>query len=394
MNGRGAGVGAEPTAAGAQVNTTLDASSSLRGTVELSGVTKRFGAAVAVNELNLTVHAGEFLSLLGPSGCGKTTTLRMLAGFESPDHGEIRINGASVRHTPPHQRDVNTVFQQYALFPHMSVADNVAYGLRQRRVPKSEIITRVADALTMVKMHSMADRMPRQLSGGQQQRVALARALINRPSVLLLDEPLGALDRALREEMQIELKLLQSRLGITFIFVTHDQEEAMGMSDRIAVMHGGRIEQLADPATVYEQPSTAFVAGFIGRNNFWSAMATADGARERDGIIFVSSRSERPVVSGQAVRVAVRPEHIQLVADNPGHHSNVVSGTIAHVAQYGGTIQYVLRTVSNDVVIQLPVGRRLGFAVGHTAYARWNADHVFLYAGDPIHTPLPSATHP
>lgn len=355
-------------------------------------MTKYFGATAAVRDLSLLVQPGEFLSLLGPSGCGKTTALRMLAGFESPDHGEIRINGTSVQDTPPYKRDVNTVFQQYALFPHMSVADNVAYGLRQRGVPKSEMIAQVTDALSMVKMHAMADRQPRQLSGGQQQRVALARALINRPSVLLLDEPLGALDRVLREEMQIELKLLQKRLGITFIFVTHDQEEAMSMSDRIAVMRDGRIEQLADPTTVYEQPSTSFVAGFIGRNNFWTATATADGARESGGIIFVSSRNERPVATGAAVRVAVRPEHVQLLADNPGHHSNVVGGTIANVAQFGATMQYVLRTNSNDIVVQLPVGRRLGFAIGSAAYARWNADHVFLFADDT--SPQPTASSP
>ncbi|HZB42960.1 MAG TPA: spermidine/putrescine ABC transporter ATP-binding protein, partial [Ilumatobacter sp.] len=243
------------------------------GKVELKGVTKRFGTMVAVDNIDLTVQPGEFLSLLGPSGCGKTTTLRMLAGFEEPDAGTITIRGHSVLGVPPYKRDVNTVFQSYALFPHMDVAENVAYGLRQRRVPKWDINDRVRDALGMVKMGHLASRKPRQLSGGQQQRVALARALVNRPSVLLLDEPLGALDRKLREEMQIELKLLQTQLGITFIFVTHDQEEAMSMSDRIAIMLDGHIEQLADPETVYERPSSAFVAGFVGRNNFWRGTA-------------------------------------------------------------------------------------------------------------------------
>ncbi|MGB2840372.1 MAG: ATP-binding cassette domain-containing protein, partial [Actinomycetes bacterium] len=224
----------------------------VKGSVQLSSVTKKFGDFTAVDDLNLVIQAGEFMSLLGPSGCGKTTTLRMLAGFEDPTVGEVLISGEAVDRVPPHKRDVNTVFQAYALFPHMTVAENVAYGLRQKRVGKAETSQRVTEALDMVKMTSLAERKPRQMSGGQQQRVALARALVNRPSVLLLDEPLGALDRKLREEMQIELKLLQSQLGITFIFVTHDQEEALSMSDRIAVMLDGRVEQLADPYTIYE----------------------------------------------------------------------------------------------------------------------------------------------
>ncbi|MEY5059095.1 MAG: hypothetical protein RJA51_842, partial [Actinomycetota bacterium] len=213
-----------------------------RGSVQLVGVTKRYGDVIAVDNLDLEVRPAEFLSLLGPSGCGKTTTLRMLAGFEQPDAGHILVNGVEVQGVPPYKRDVNTVFQHYALFPHMTVAENVGYGLRQKGVPKSEIAERVAEALDMVQMTKLAGRKPRQMSGGQQQRVAVARALVNRPSVLLLDEPLGALDRKLREEMQIELKLLQSRLGITFVFVTHDQEEAMSMSDRIAIMLDGHIE--------------------------------------------------------------------------------------------------------------------------------------------------------
>jgi spermidine/putrescine transport system ATP-binding protein len=207
-----------------------------RGAVTLQAVTKRYGDHPAVDALSLDIQPGEFLSLLGPSGCGKTTTLRMIAGFEHPDEGDIQISGRSVLGTPAYRRDVNTVFQAYALFPHLTVAENVAYGLQQKRVPKLEVRERVAAALDMVQMRSFADRKPTQLSGGQQQRVALARALVNRPAVLLLDEPLGALDRQLREEMQLELKLLQSQLGITFVFVTHDQDEALSMSDRIAVM--------------------------------------------------------------------------------------------------------------------------------------------------------------
>ena len=242
------------------------------GSVVLEGVTKKFGGAVAVDNISLHVRPGEFLSLLGPSGCGKTTTLRMLAGFEEPTSGSIRISGQDVVGIPPHKRNVNTVFQAYALFPHMSVAENVAYGLRQKGTPKSEIRERVTESLDLVQMRSFADRKPTQLSGGQQQRIALARALINRPAVLLLDEPLGALDRQLREEMQIELKLLQSRLGITFIFVTHDQGEALSMSDRIAIMRKGRIEQLDDADSIYDSPASAYVAGFIGQQNFLPGM--------------------------------------------------------------------------------------------------------------------------
>ena len=216
-----------PRAGGGGRQDVIEETGPQRGSVQLTGVTKRFGPAVAVDALDLSVRPGEFLSLLGPSGCGKTTTLRMLAGFEQPDAGEICISGAPVAGVPPHRRDVNTVFQAYALFPHMDVAENVAYGLRQKGVRREELRRRVTEALDMVRMTALAARKPRQLSGGQQQRVALARALVNRPSVLLLDEPLGALDRKLREEMQVELKLLQSQLGITFVFVTHDQQEAL-----------------------------------------------------------------------------------------------------------------------------------------------------------------------
>jgi spermidine/putrescine transport system ATP-binding protein len=234
------------------------------GSVVLDRVTKRFGTMTAVDDVSLRVAPGEFISLLGPSGCGKTTTLRMIAGFEQPDAGDILVSGQSVLGVPPHRRNVNTVFQAYALFPHMSVTENVAYGLQQKRVRKPEIRERVGEALDLVQMRRFAGRKPAQLSGGQQQRVALARALVNRPSVLLLDEPLGALDRQLREEMQLELKLIQSRLGISFVFVTHDQGEALSMSDRIAIMREGRIEQLDDADTIYSAPTSAYVAAFVG----------------------------------------------------------------------------------------------------------------------------------
>ena len=351
-----------------------------RGSVELQGVTKRFGSMVAVDKLNLVVQPGEFLSLLGPSGCGKTTTLRMLAGFEQPDEGFIRISGQYVPGIPPYKRDVNTVFQAYALFPHMTVSENVAYGLRQKGVSKAEIATRVSEALDMVKMSKLAERKPKQMSGGQQQRVAVARALVNRPSVLLLDEPLGALDRKLREEMQIELKLLQSQLGITFIFVTHDQEEAMSMSDRIAIMLDGHIEQLADPETVYERPSSAFVAGFIGRNNFWRGVATADGVRADDGTLFIASMPDEHVAPGQPALAAVRPENFQLVTDDPGTSRNSIPGSIASVAHFGDTLQYVVRTSSRDVLVLTPRANAPRLSLGDDVWCTFTPADVYSFS--------------
>jgi spermidine/putrescine transport system ATP-binding protein len=355
----------------------------VRGSVELTDVTKRFGSMVAVDKLNLTVEPGEFLSLLGPSGCGKTTTLRMLAGFEQPDEGFIRISGEYVQGVPPYKRDVNTVFQHYALFPHMTVAENVAYGLRQKGINKSEIADRVREALDMVKMSKLAERKPKQMSGGQQQRVAVARALVNRPSVLLLDEPLGALDRKLREEMQIELKLLQSQLGITFVFVTHDQEEAMGMSDRIAIMLDGHVEQLADPETVYERPASAFVAGFIGRNNFWRGTSTGNsGVRANDGTVFVSSSPEEHVPAGQPALAAVRPECMQIATSDPGREFNQVAGTVASVSHFGDVMQYVLRTTERDIVALLPRQGAPRLSLGDPVWCHWSDADVYQFTAD------------
>ena len=351
-----------------------------RGSVELQGVTKRFGTMVAVDSLNLEVKPGEFLSLLGPSGCGKTTTLRMLAGFEQPDEGFIRISGQYVQGIPPYKRDVNTVFQAYALFPHMTVAENVAYGLRQKGVNKTDIAARVAEALDMVKMSKLAERKPRQMSGGQQQRVAVARALVNRPSVLLLDEPLGALDRKLREEMQIELKLLQSQLGITFIFVTHDQEEAMSMSDRIAIMLDGHVEQLADPETVYERPSSAFVAGFIGRNNFWTGRSNGHGAIADDGTVFEVSKPEESVAAGDAALVAIRPESVVLKSEDPGAGANVMPGEVAGVSHFGDTLQYVVRTQHRTLVVLTPRAQAVRLQTGDPVWCTWSADDVYMFS--------------
>ncbi len=286
--------------------------------IELREIVKQFGETCAVDHVSLDIKDGEFFSLLGPSGCGKTTTLRMIAGFEYPTSGEIFIHRRPMAATPPHRRPVNTVFQSYALFPHMSVEQNVAFGLEMQRLPRAEIERRVQEALELVRLGGFADRRPRQMSGGQQQRVALARALVNHPEVLLLDEPLGALDQKLRKEMQIELKSLQHRVGITFIFVTHDQEEALTMSDRIAVMSHGRVLQVGTPTEIYERPTCKFVADFIGETNFidgkvveqdsnYATIETPDGLRLR-------GFTPRPVALDEQATLSLRPEKARLVA--------------------------------------------------------------------------------
>ena len=354
------------------------------GAVELIDVVKMFGDFTAVDSINLHVQPGEFISLLGPSGCGKTTTLRMLAGFEEPTSGELRISGQAIAGTPPHKRDVNTVFQAYALFPHMTVAENVAYGLRQKGVGKADMGQRVAEALDMVKMRPLAERQPKQLSGGQQQRVALARALVNRPSLLLLDEPLGALDRKLREEMQIELKLLQSQLGITFIFVTHDQEEALSMSDRIAVMLDGRVEQLGDPYTIYEHPSSAFVAGFIGQQNFFRGKA-AEGGRAvvTEGCTLSSTRETTGLSAGSDALAAVRPEAIKVGEVDPGSQENVLRGELAGISHLGDVIQYVVRAgQGREVLSRVPRTKAPRLETGQTVWCSWDTDHTYLFTAE------------
>jgi spermidine/putrescine transport system ATP-binding protein len=354
------------------------------GRVVLSGVSKVYGKAYAVQNLDLDVRAGEFISLLGPSGCGKTTTLRMIGGFEFPDAGGISISGRAVHALPPHRRPVNTVFQAYALFPHMSVARNVAYGLTYASVPKSEIGARVRDALAMVRMSHLADRMPAQLSGGQQQRIALARALVNRPAVLLLDEPMSALDRKLREEMQIELKLLQQQLGTTFVFVTHDQEEAMTMSDRIAVMNHGRIEQVGTPSDVYDAPESAYVAGFIGQQNFFSGTVDrADGGAVGipvEGARIVSSRPSG-LPAGSAATFAVRPEHVTVGAAAEAG-PNVVPATLMSVSRLGAALQLVLLT-AGGIKITARASRTVDVptTIGGTVSCRWDAADVHVFPG-------------
>jgi spermidine/putrescine transport system ATP-binding protein len=301
--------------------------------LQLQAVTKRFGDFVAVDQLSLDVAAGEFLTLLGASGSGKTTTLRMVAGFEHPDSGTIRMDGADITGLPPYRRDLNTVFQQYALFPHMSVGENVGYGLRMRKVAHTEIRERVARALEMVQLGHLADRPPRKLSGGQQQRVALARALVNRPRVLLLDEPLGALDLKLRKEMQLELRHLNRQLGITFIYVTHDQEEALTMSDRIALMQNGRIVQLGQPRILYDRPASRYVADFIGETNLLPATVTAQRGDEVTltiGAVAATAATSGSWAPGASGWLAIRPEHLRVAAgaDAPNHLAVTARETI------------------------------------------------------------------
>lgn len=355
------------------------------GTVVIDAVTKHYGDSTAVDRLSLTIEAGEFISLLGPSGCGKTTTLRMIAGFEEPDAGDIRVSGRSLLGVPPYRRDVNTVFQAYALFPHMSVAENVAYGLQQKRTPKSEIRDRVVDALDLAQMRRFADRKPTQLSGGQQQRVALARALVNRPSVLLLDEPLGALDRQLREEMQLELKLLQSRLGITFVFVTHDQGEALSMSDRIAIMRSGRIEQLADADTVYARPASAYVAAFVGQQNFFSG-TVVEGGTAVDSVHSLVRGASPELQEGSAGLAAVRPEFVSIEADVAADASgaaNTARGTLIGVSHLGETMQYLVRLGDDQSIIaRRPSPEAPQLSIGDAVACSWRAESVLLFPSD------------
>lgn len=347
--------------------------------VELRQVNKHYGTNHVVKSLNLTIREGEFLTLLGPSGCGKTTTLRMIAGFEMPTGGEIYVGGESVGNKEPYDRDVNTVFQSYALFPYKTIADNVGFGLKMKKVPKAQIKERVREMLSLVQLDGYGSRMPSQLSGGQKQRVAIARALINQPKVLLLDEPLGALDLRLRKQMQVELKRLQRKLGITFVYVTHDQEEALTMSDRIAVMNAGVIEQLDIPDAIYERPANRFVAEFIGESNVF------DGTiyKEDDGQVFLQTETGWASVpqgaydSHEFVHLSVRPEKLRFsLTPVEGFH---LSGTVKEHVYIGSMLRSVVELSNGQ---ELKIVRLAGSEqpiIGSTAYIYWNlADAVVM----------------
>ncbi len=344
--------------------------------VRLERVTKRFGDVVAVDDLSLEIEHGSFFALLGPSGCGKTTTLRMIGGFEQPTAGRIYLGDRDVVGLPPYRRDVNTVFQSYALFPHLSVAENVAFGLRRKGVKGKVVSGRVSSILEKVGLGGFEQRKPKQLSGGQQQRVALARALVNSPRVLLLDEPLGALDLKLRKQMQLELKAIQHEFGITFVHVTHDQEEAMTMADRIAVMSGGRIQQLGTPSDLYEQPATAFVAGFLGVSNLLDGTAVGDDLvrLDRGGEVRVA----RAALAGRSGRVAVgvRPEKISLGSGE----ANRLEGRVRERAYLGVAIQYIVDTDHGPLHVYVQNRSRdgLGHDPGERIAVSFSPDDVFV----------------
>ncbi len=369
--------------------------------VRLVQVVKRFGDVVAVDHIDLEVQDGEFFSLLGPSGCGKTTTLRMIGGFEEPTGGLIELQGIDVTWLPPYQRNVNTVFQNYALFPHLTIFENVAFGLRRKGVAGPEVKRRVGEMLELVELPGFERRKPNQISGGQAQRVALARALINRPAVLLLDEPLGALDLKLRKQMQVELKRIQQEVGITFIYVTHDQEEAMTMSDRIAVMNSGRYEQLGDPESLYERPATRFVAGFLGVSNLLSGRleGAADGyavCRLDDGAVV---RAPRAAVNGhERVELGVRPEKIrmELRAGDATNGRNELVGVVRDASYLGVSTQYIVETPSGAhvTVYEQNVERTVHGSLhrpGEEVRLTWSPDHTFAVPADLPVTDVQSA---
>jgi spermidine/putrescine transport system ATP-binding protein len=364
--------------------------------IHLDRVTKRFADTTAVDELTLSIERGAFYALLGPSGCGKTTTLRMIGGFEDPTEGTVYLGGSDVTDLPPYKRDVNTVFQSYALFPHLDVHRNVAFGLERRKVGKAEVARKVGEVLELTQLHGLDKRKPSQLSGGQQQRVALARALVNRPRALLLDEPLGALDLRLRKQLQIELKRIQSEVGITFVHVTHDQEEAMTMADTIAVMNAGRIEQAGSATDLYERPATEFVAKFLGDCNLVDGklgrveggvaeFVTHDGVRLR-----VPESRIDPSLNGGAVRVGVRPEKLTLIpagVEAP-EGANALHGRVEIASFLGTAIQYVVHTPGGEeftAVEQNRLGAELeSIGPGREVTLAWDPAHSILVAKEPL----------
>ena len=358
------------------------------GRVQLDDLHKSYGEVPAVRGVTLDVAAGEFFSLLGPSGCGKTTTLRMIAGFETPTSGQVLIDGSDLSRVPPNDRPVNTVFQNYALFPFMSVEDNVAFGLRYQKVPKADAKRRVAEALEMVRMGQFAKRKPGQLSGGQQQRIALARAIVLGPRVLLLDEPLGALDAKLRKTLQIELKSIQESLGITFIYVTHDQEEALTMSDRLAVMAGGLVEQVGTPAEVYDTPTTAYVADFLGSANILDVEVVGPASEGRTSVRVGGTTVQcgnRPPDVGE-VKLVVRPERLSL--EEMTEPSGAIPATVARVVYQGPTTDVIVRLATGEeLVVRRPSERAGQHVPGDTVTVHCREDALRLL-------PPGALTHP
>ena len=347
--------------------------------IRMENITKRYGSVTAIDDVSLDIKDNEFFALLGPSGCGKTTLLRTLAGFETPQAGRVIVAGQDVTHTPARNRPLNLMFQSYALFPHMSVERNIAYGLEMERLPRAEIATRVADVLDSAQLGAFANRRPDQLSGGQRQRVALARALVKRPKVLLLDEPLSALDKKLREEMQLELKRLQAEVGITFLIVTHDQEEALVMADRVAVLNAGRLAQVGTPQELYEHPNSRFVAGFIGVMNFLDGTATPQGVEVPDAGLLRGAND----ASG-AASIAVRPERVMLLDSDPNDGRNAVGGTIFDTAYHGSDLAVHVRVCDGRhvIVVRMQAGQfdPASIATGKQVYCVWDAAHSRVLA--------------
>ncbi|HET9763834.1 MAG TPA: ABC transporter ATP-binding protein [Casimicrobiaceae bacterium] len=349
--------------------------------LQLSGLTKTYGDYPAVTDVDLDIRQGELVVLLGPSGCGKTTTLRMIAGFVAPTSGEIHLGGDDITHRPPWKRNTGLVFQSYALFPHLSVADNVAFGLRMRKTPPSDIAAKLGQALRLVRLEGLADRLPRALSGGQQQRVALARALVIQPDILLLDEPLSNLDAKLRHEVRVEIRELQKKLGITTVMVTHDQEEALTMADRLVVMSHGRVQQVGSQRDLYERPANAFVAGFVGRTNFLRGRVEAPGLfRTQSGLAIRCD--ERAPAEGRML--ALRPERMSLGTAPDGGADNAFSGTVEFASYLGGILEYYVRLTPEDrLMVQAPNKLADGaHAVGDRVHLTWPAQASLVLADD------------
>ena len=352
------------------------------GRVTLESVTKYYGEVPAVDRVSMQIEAGEFVSLLGPSGAGKSSLLRIIGGFERPEAGKVYLGTEDITHIPPHKRHVNTVFQHYALFPHMTVGENVVYGLRQDKVPRPQRGPRVREALEMVQMLDLADRKPSELSGGQQQRVALARALIKQPKVLLLDEPLGALDLKLRQQMQIELKRLHREFGITFVYVTHDQGEALAMSDRIAVMRDGGVEQIAEREELYDRPGNSFVADFVGSQNFFEGVARRGGHElvTEAGVVLKGDRATGDIEEGATVRAGVRPEHVVLEPSEGAGGVNRLEGVVREIVHSGDSLEFVVRLESGrDIFSRIPRVQSPNFERGTRVVATWSVSRLTIF---------------